>query len=219
MTALGRHQVHDERSRAYALPAVALPTKPVMHERHIPVFDQGELGCCTACAQLGMLSTGPLNLGRRFGMAEVRDFYHAETLIDDAEIPGHWPPDDTGSAGLYACKVAQARGWISGYRHAFDPTTAIGWLGKQPISIGVPWLNSMFTLGKGNLISVDRRSGVASGHQICLDGVDPTHSLVRVCNSWGTGWGDQGRAWLRYADLAWLLGQGGDAVTCTLAQH
>lgn len=214
---LGRHQVHDERSRAFALAPVALPTKTVLHDRHIPIFDQQNVGCCTACAELGMLSTGPLNLGKPFTLDDAHSFYHDETLIDDHGIPGHYPPDDTGSAGLYACKVAKARGWITGYRHAFDVTTALGWLGRQPISIGVPWLNSMFTPGKGGLIPVDRRSGMAGGHQVCVDGIDPKRNRVRIANSWGTSWGDHGRGWLTYADLAWLLGQGGDAVTVTLA--
>jgi hypothetical protein len=214
---LGRHQVHDERSRAFALKPVALPTKTVLHQRFIPIFDQSDLGCCTAAAELGMLSTGALNLGKKFTMGDVQDFYHAETMIDDAEIPGHWPPTDTGSAGIYASRVAKQRGWIASYQHAFSVTTLLGWLGRQPASIGVPWLNSMFEpSSKTALLKVDKRSGVAGGHQVCLDGIDPKTSRVRVANSWGTSWGDHGRAWLRYDDLAWLLGQGGDAVTATL---
>jgi hypothetical protein len=215
-TRLGRHQVHDERSRAFALAPVKLPTKRVLHERSIPVFDQQAVGCCTACAQLGMLSTGPLDLGKPFTIDDVHGFYHDETVADEREIPGVWPPTDTGSAGVYACKVAKARGWIVSYRHAFDVTTAIGWLGKQPISIGIPWLVSMFEPNRQHVIPVDRRSGVAGGHQVCLDGVDPARSLVRVCNSWGPSFGDHGWAWLRFADLAWLLSKGGDAVTASL---
>ena len=214
---LGRHQVHDERSRSYALAPVALPTKTVLHQRHVPIFDQGDLGSCTANAALGMISTGPLNIGKPFVEADAVALYHEETLLDDTEIPGHYPPDDTGSAGIYSCKALRNRGYIASYRHAFSLTTALGWLGKQPISIGIPWLNSMFDPAKKTaLIIVDKRSGVAGGHQVCLDGINPTTSQVRVANSWGPGWGDGGRAWLAYADLGWLLGQGGDAVTVTL---
>jgi len=215
---LGRHQVHDERSRAFALEPVALPTKTVLHERHTPIFDQGELGCCTACALLGMLSTGPLNLGKAFTLADAHRVYHDETLIDDSTIPGHWPPTDTGSAGIYSCKVAVQRAWISSYRHAFSLTAALGWLGRQPVSIGVPWMTSMFEPGRGALLKVDRRSGVEGGHQVCLDGIDPAHSRVRLANSWGSSWGDGGRAWLSYEDLGWLLNQGGDAVTAILPE-
>lgn len=214
---LGRLQIHDERSRGFALEPVALPTTPVMHTRRLPIFDQGQLGSCTANAALGMLCTGPLDMGKWWTEQDAVDFYSAETRIDDRlGIPGHYPPDDTGSCGLASMKLARSRGWIATYRHAFSVTTALGWLGKQPISIGIPWLNSMFNPGPGALTHVDRRSGVAGGHQICLDGIDPVHSRVRFANSWGTSWGDNGWAWLTYADLQWLLGQGGDAVTATL---
>lgn len=214
---LGRHVVHDDRSRAYALEPVALPTKPVLHERHNPIWDQGQVGDCTANAALGMMSTGPLNLGKAWTETDALALYHDETVVDDTMgIPGVYPPDDPGSCGLASVKVLRNRGWIVAYRHAFSVTTALGWLGRQPISIGIPWLNSMFQPGKGALLTVDRRSGVAGGHQVCVDGIDPTHSLVRVANSWGTSWGDHGWCWLGYTDLGWLLGQGGDAVTVTL---
>lgn len=214
---LGRLQVHDERSRAFALEPVALPIREVLHRRRLPIWDQGDLGSCTAHSALGMLCTGPLDIGRTWTESDAVSFYSETTAVDDAMgIVGIYPPDDTGSCGLASMKVARNRGWIIGYRHAFSLTTALGWLGVQPISVGVPWLESMFEPGRGALLTVDRRSGVAGGHQVCLDGISPAHSRVRLANSWGPGWGDGGRAWLRYADLQWLLQQGGDAVTATL---
>lgn len=214
---LGRHRVHDERSRAYALEPVALPTKPVLHERHNPIWNQGQVGSCTANAALGMMSTGPLNLGKAWTEDDALALYHDETVLDDRMgIPGVYPQDDTGSCGLASVKVLKNRGWISAYRHAFSITTALGWLGRQPISIGVPWLESMMTPGRGALLTIDRRSPVLGGHQVCLDGIDPVNSRVRLANSWGN-WGDHGWAWLSYDDLGWLLKSGGDAVTVTLA--
>jgi hypothetical protein len=214
---LGRLKVHDERSRAFALAPVALPTKTVLHNRRLPIFDQGSLGSCTANAALGMLCTGPLDIGKSWTEKDAVDFYSAETVVDDSMgIPGRYPPTDTGSCGLASMKVAQQRGWITSYRHAFSVTTLLGWLGRQPASIGIPWLESMFAPAPGTaVLRVDRRSAVAGGHQVCVDGIDPKRSMVRIANSWGD-WGDGGRAWLRYDDLAWLLKQGGDAVTATL---
>jgi hypothetical protein len=214
---LGRHQYHDDASRAFALEPVALPTVPVLHQRHVPIFDQGQLGSCTANAALGMLSTGPLWDNHPWVEADAVKLYEEETVLDDTMgIPGHYPPDDTGSCGLASCKALKNRGLITKYQHAFSVTTALGWLGRQPISIGIPWLNSMFTPDKTALIPVVRSSGVAGGHQICVDGIDPTHSRVRIANSWGASWGDHGWGWLTYADLGWLLHQGGDAVTVTI---
>lgn len=217
----GRHQVHDDRSRAYALTPVRLPTVPVMHESRAPIWDQGQIGSCTANAILGVLSAMPtlpsVLLARNVDPAkwteqDAVDLYEQETRLDDRVIPGHYPPDDTGSAGIYSCQAVKARGWIETYRHAFSLTTTLGWLGRQPVSIGIPWYESMSLPGRGAVIPVDRTSPVVGGHQVCLDGVDPHRSLVRVRNSWGTGWGDAGRAWLTYADLGYLLGRGGDAV-------
>lgn len=210
---LGRHQVHDPRSRAFALEAVRLPTRRVLHERHVDIFDQKTLGSCTANAALGLLSTGPLWDNHPWTELDAVQLYREETRLDDRAIPGHWEPDDTGSAGIYSCQALKARGLITSYRHAFSLTTALGWLGIQPISIGIPWLNSMMDPTSGGLIVVDRRSGVAGGHQVCVDGIDPKHSLVRIANSWGPSWGDRGWGWIKYDDLGWLLSKGGDVVT------
>lgn len=214
---LGRHRVHDPRSRGFALPPAALPTRTVLHERAIPIFDQGQLGSCTANAALGMISTGPLNSGRVFTEADAVSLYSEETRIDDRVIPGRYPPDDTGSAGIYSCKAMRARGYIRAYRHAFSLATTLGWLGRQPVSIGIPWLESMFYTNRTTgLVAVARRSRLAGGHQVCLDGIDPHAQLVRFANSWGPGWGRGGWGWLSFDDLGWLLGQGGDAVTVEL---
>src|SRR5206468_1945781 len=96
----------------------------------------------------------------------------------------------------------------------FTLTAALAELAARPISIGIPWLNSMFEPDPhSGVIPVDRRSGVAGGHQVCLDGVLPELRRVRVANSWGAGWGKGGWGYLSYTDLAWLLGQGGDVVS------
>lgn len=133
--------------------------------------------------------------------------------LDDAEIPGRYPPEDTGTAGLYGCKALKARGLISSYWHGFSLAAVLAELAVRPVSIGVPWMESMFyPAPRSGLLRVDRRSGVAGGHQVCLDGVTPGNRRVRLANSWGN-WGVKGWAWLGWDDLGWLLSQGGDAVS------
>jgi hypothetical protein len=122
---LGRHVVHDEASWNYALPDViaygnARLPRAVQHARVIPVLDQGEVGSCTANALLGCLGTEPfasMLRDRDYAPVDLSTFdealalavYHDETILDEREIPGVYPPDDTGSAGLYAMKVARNR--------------------------------------------------------------------------------------------------------------
>jgi uncharacterized protein YvpB len=35
-------------------------------------------------------------------------------------------------------------------------------------------------------------------HAMVVTGYDDTHSAFRIMNSWGTGWGDNGFAWIDY---------------------
>jgi len=211
---LGRHVYHDERSRRYDLATAfgaTIPNKPAdWHRDDADVLDQGNLGCCTAAAALGLLMTEPFaQPGRRFTMDDVRSVYHEETIID--HYPGKWPPTDTGSNGLAAMKALRNRGLTTGYRHAFSPATALAALAHGPVALGTVWLESMFTVRR-SLIVVDRTSSVAGGHEYVADGWDPGYRRVRITNSWGLGWGDKGRAWISYSDFVWLLAQHGDVV-------
>lgn len=213
---LGRHVLHDSRSRKYDLAYRVhpwLPKELIRWGRQGPVLDQGDLGCCTAAAALGLMMTAPFSTGQTFTIADVHDFYSAETRID--RIRGVWPPDDTGSNGLAAMKVLKARGQIVAYNHAFSPNVAIAALVRGPIAVGTLWLNSMFEPVNGH-IYLDPQSGVAGGHEYVVDGWEPKTKRVHMTNSWGAGWGKDGGATIEWEDFCWLLKQRGDAVQPTV---
>lgn len=225
---LGRHIVHDSRSWAYRLPEIVegLPVPQVVHhDSEIPVLDQGQVGSCTANALLGVLGTVPYadKLAVRgvqvsgWDEALALSVYHDETAIDDREIPGVYPPDDTGSAGIYSMQVAQARGWITSYHHAFSLSAMQHALVTGPVSLGIPWLNSMFEPHNDGTLKVDFSSGIAGGHQVAIVGYDLKHSFVELRNSWGTSWGLQGYARLPINGLSGLLRNGGDVVQPVIA--
>jgi hypothetical protein len=221
--------VHDARSWAYRLPEPSTATLPlpkvVQHAREIPVLDQGAVGSCTANALLGVLGTAPYadKLAVR-GVAVAGwdeqlalSVYHDETVLDDREIPGVYPPDDTGSAGLYSMQVAKRRRWITSYHHAFTLGAMLAALAHGPVSIGIPWLNSMFEPDSDGLLRVDFSSGIAGGHQVAVDGYDLHEGIAWLTNSWGTGWGLDGRAALPINGLSGLLRTGGDVVQPVIA--
>jgi hypothetical protein len=214
---LGRHQLHDQESRDF--PAVMLlpdrsrpPQRTVMHEQHLPPLDQGQVGSCTANAALGVLCSGIFWRGIPYTEADALALYELETRIDNHQIPGMYPPDDTGSTGLWSMKALRQKGIVHSYHHAFATRTVLQLLEYYPVSVGVPWYNSMFDPDPQHRIPTDPSSGVAGGHQVALVGIDVETKLVRVRNSWGTAWGDGGYAWLSWTDLAVLLSDGGDAV-------
>jgi hypothetical protein len=182
-----------------------------------PILDQGNVGSCTANAAFGLLMTQPFSTGQVWTEQDCLALYHEETVLDDVEIPGQYPPNDTGSAGIYAMQALKNRGLITSYLHAFSLDDALGALANGPIAVGSVWMQSMFDPDSSGTIKVNKRSGVAGGHEYVVDGYDPSRDAVRMTNSWGTSWGVNGQAWIKTADFQWLLGQQGDVVQPTVS--
>lgn len=202
---LGRHVEHDERSRQYPVVRRAVPLRSRLWRRHVPIYDQGDLGSCTAQAICGAMSTGPFR--HRFrSQRTVRSVYHAETVVDG--FPGTWPPDDTGSSGLAACKVAKARGWITAYRHAFSLDDVIQALQDGPVIAGTDWLTGMDHPDSTGLVHAT--GDVRGGHEYGLVGVDISARRLRAANSWSDQWGDRGFFTIGWDDFASLLHRDGD---------
>ena len=229
---LGRHQVPDalppERD-AFRL-AWFRPLKSASHERVAAPFDQDHcnptviqslggdpsvtaLGNCTANAALGVLMTTPFHRPEwAFTEDDAVRLYHEETVLDDSQIPGEWPPTDTGSTGPWSMLALEKRGYIKDWVHTCSLHTALRLLVAGPISIGVSWYQSMFEPDAADTIHVDEASGLAGGHQLEVLALDVEGQRVQICNSWGPDWGADGRAWLSWTDMDLLLHEGGDVV-------
>lgn len=210
---LGRHVLHDARSLDYdAAEMVASVTseKTTIHARYGEIFDQGDVGACTGMAALGLMNTEPFAGSKLFTTQDALEFYSRETALDDRQIPGRYPPEDTGSTGLWSMKQLRADGLIPGYRWAFSLTTVKKLLQVSPISLGLPWFNSMFSVDRNGFMVVQSFTGLAGGHQIEAVGVDFERQAVLLANSWGDGWGQNGFAYLRFTHLDQLLKLHGD---------
>lgn len=213
---LGRHAIPDSFDPlcdAFAIIDHFRPIKTIMHKELEPVFDQGNLGSCTANAALGCLVTEPFAAKDvDYTEEDAVKLYELETKIDDSQIPGSYPPDDTGSTGPWSMRALEQQGRIHSYLHTHRTHTALGMLQDGPISIGVTWFRSMFELDVTNTLLVYPESGVAGGHQICVVGVDVAQQRIRIRNSWGASWGDEGHCWMTWAQFNYLLEIGGDVV-------
>jgi hypothetical protein len=224
---LGRHVDHDPRSRAFAAPEpepddlAALVS--VRHQRHIPVLDQGQVSSCTANAAVGALGTSPLweahhtpGMSGRSGYADEK---LAVALYSDEQralFGQSYPPSDRGGSGLAIAKVLKASGAISGYKHAFSLNACLAALAKQPVIIGISWMNDMFNPDADGRLHPT--GPVAGGHEIVLDELDVENKRVWLTNSWGASWGVQGRAYLTWDDLGALLAQQGDCTVFEVAR-
>lgn len=218
---LGRVKEHDPRSRAFAFPAGDVSTlRSVTWARHAPVFDQGNLGSCTGNACAGALATGPLYDTLQYlsslpplDEAFAVKLYSTATQLDD--IAGAYPPDDTGSSGLAVAKAAQQAGYLSGYQHAFDFNAALTALAAGPVIVGVNWYSSFDTPTAAGELAIAADATVRGGHEFVLDTLDVEHLKVWMTNSWGTSWGQSGRAWLSFYTLKRLLSEEGDCTILT----
>jgi hypothetical protein len=203
---LKRHVAWDDASRGFALPDVApygvsLP-RAVQHVRANALL--GCLGTEPFASQLRERYRAAVDLAR-FDEALALAVYHDETILDERAIPGVYPPDDTGSAGLYAMKVAKRRGWIRAYRHGFSFSATVAALVNGPVMVGSAWLHSMFEVDRSGTVVVDRASPIDGGHEYVVDGYDLDEGVAFMTNSWGETWGDRGHAKIRLGDLRWLL--------------
>jgi len=217
---LGRHVRHDSRSLAYAYPEVDDPTtlKSIRHERYIPTLNQGNLGSCTGNAATGALGSGVFwDAGKTVLSAtdEETDEQYAVSVYSDAtkidSADGSYPPTDTGSDGISVAKILQSRGLISGYQHAFSLNATLNALAKQPVIIGVAWFSDMFNPDEDGRIHPT--GTVEGGHEVVLDELDVENQRVWIHNSWGDEWGVEGRCYLTWDDLDYLLQNQGD---CTI---
>ena len=203
--ALGRKVNHDERSRAYAVTPVSPDTLvSVRHRRRVKPYDQGNIGSCTGNAAAGVLSTAPFK--HRFGQRTAVRLYTRATQIDP--FPGTYPAEDTGSDGLSVAKAAKEKGWVSAYFHAFGLTAALTALQTTAVISGITWKTGCDNVSPEGQI---RWTGqVRGGHEIEIDEIDVERQRVWLTNSWGQGWGLDGRAWLSWNDFGLALADDGD---------
>lgn len=204
---LGRHLEHDERSKNFLAEQAAI-LYSVTHKRHHGAFDQGQLGSCTGNAATGVLDTDPWThhlLGERTAVK----VYELATTLDS--VAGAYPPDDTGSTGLAACKAMKELGYISSYGHAFGMQQALKALVMAPVMIGINWYDSMDEPTAHGELVISPDAQVRGGHEIEVNSIDINVQTIGGWNSWGPLWGPLDGAWIMsWSTFDRLLSEQGD---------
>ena len=207
---LGRQVEHDSRSWAFSAGTAAIKT--VTHKRHGKPFNQGNLGSCTGNAMAGLLMTDPFWVkGRNLTEADAVALYKEATSLDN--VPGRYPPDDTGSSGLAVMKAAVKAKYISGYAHTFSLEQLLGSLTLGPGILGINWYNSFDSPKPDGECPLGAGAKIRGGHEIEMFGIDAAKKRVWCYQSWGPTWGGRknGTFWFSWRTLGKLLGEKGDA--------
>lgn len=198
----------DERNQQFPISALLTATAPRTYVWGCDtVLDQGMEGACVGFSVSGELRARPKKV-EGITNESARALYRRAQQLDE------WPGEDyEGTSVLAGIKAAKEQGNYAEYRWAWsvdDLATAVSWHG--PAVLGIPWYSSMYTPVKVGARHWVKVSGeVVGGHAILCLGYSTEIKAFRLHNSWGTEWGDNGRAWLSKADLARLLEEDGEA--------
>lgn len=223
---LDRREHFDERSRAYPVRELLRSSqlqRPRSYTWGMPsniVLDQGREGACVGFAIAHELAARPVVVGG-VGDSFALQLYRRAQQLDP------WPGESySGTSVLAGMQAAQELGHFDEYRWAFgvdDAVLAIGYRG--PVVFGIPWYSGMYDAPNGVLrvtgelvgghaiVGVGVRVLDSSGRRpVSLAAVDRDRSTVLLLNSWGRGYGVNGRARITLRDLDVLLSNGGECV-------
>jgi hypothetical protein len=213
---LGRAVVHDPRSRAFPMAAVDTHT---WRSKTIRMYDptpnpNQTIGDCTGCDKaMEGNAAGNRVPGRVLTMANAEQIYSLATELDPWE--GSWPPLDTGSSGLAACRAAVQLKFGGEYRWDFtqDASGIVQQIMEgRTVGVGTWWYEGGFAPKprRAGGVQIEMTGKRVGGHQWRVRGYDePTDMLMGRC-WWGRSLRD---FWITRTHLAELLADDGDAVT------
>lgn len=205
---LGRIYERDERDDAHPF-ALALAPVPLTHKTWMPgaIMDQGQTSECVAFSWKGWLTASPIRQARLLDQHQ---------LYQDAQAQDGHPLPHDGSTVRAGAKVLAAQGYVAEYLWAQSVDDVRAWLlAHGPVVLGTRWYESMFSLASNGYAPIMPGARVAGGHAYLCIGYSAARDAFRCVNSWGADWGERGRFWLRYADLARLLDEDGEGCTAT----
>ena len=166
-------------------------------------LDQGPDGACVGFGTSGELAAEPnsvLNVDYTFAMG----------LYNEAKTIDEWPGEDyEGTSVLAGAKIAQRRGFYSGYLWAeneLDMARTVSNYG--PVIIGVDWYDGMMDPDKNGFLNMTGE--VVGGHCVVVIGIDYQNGYYKIRNSWGKSWGDNGEAKITRATMSKLIAANGD---------
>lgn len=170
------------------------------------VLDQGREGACVLFSQHQAANCEPKR--RTLTNSDALAAYQRVTMTD--EFKGNHMTGQSGTSLRSGAKEMKRLGIFGTYAFADDVDVLVSWvLNRGPITLGVDWYNSCARPEKdpatGALYSrVRPASGRRGGHAVAIVGASwntGAENYVVLQNSWGSGWGYNGRVRVSEAGL------------------
>jgi hypothetical protein len=208
----GRVFIPDERDNEFQMRQAIRQSS--RRRRYWPdwhwVGDQGWRPHCVGFAWVGWLEAGPIR-----HISDTMPVYNPSVLYRQAQKVDRWPGERYAGTSVRAgAKVLRKLGYIQNYywaRNLGDIIQAL--LTRGPVVVGTAWYSQMNRPTKGGIARA--RGKNLGGHAWLLTGVNRDKQLLRGRNSYGLGWGKNGRLYIPFKDMAKLLRMQGEACLAT----
>jgi hypothetical protein len=214
---LGRIHAPDDRDRQFMLPrqAEVAPTVTYKYWTAPQPLDQGATSTCVGHGWFHYLKCSPVRNIEK--IPSPYEIYDAAQLVDEWE-----GTDYDGTSVRAGAKVLKARGYLSGYRWAFDGATVVNHLlTTGPAVIGTSWTEGMMSTDEQGFVYP--RGRLVGGHCVVVIGTntkakcpDGRIGFATFLNSWSRDWGSlNGRGRIVLEDLDALIRDQGEACVAT----
>ena len=151
--------------------------------------DQGSTSQCVGYASAPYLEDAPITHPAPGPFTDPQVIYDGAQRMDGQALP------HAGTSGLAACQWMLYKELITSYYWCFSLDDIINaLLTVGPVLLGIPWYRSMDEERTSGLLRVDTNSGLRGYHEIEANGVNTTLKQIRIKNSWGQEWMNNGRA-------------------------
>jgi hypothetical protein len=200
-----RPDVRNNNFRIFAAPKLEID-KPAAKKYHHIAWqgNQGSSNACVGFTAAHLIENGPVTHGGDAPIVDPFDLYAWARELD--EFPGN---ADEGTSALGVCKAMQQRGMIGGYYWGKTLDEVLIALSKRPVMFGQAWYEGMFTPNAQGFVVPE--GSFVGYHETLLVGHNIAKRKIKVQNSWGEDWGDDGCYWLTFENFEALLADYGDA--------
>jgi hypothetical protein len=165
-------------------------------------LDQGQTGHCVGFGWSGWVDALPVE--GHYQNADGHALYYECKVIDGE------PNAENGSTVRSGALALRNRGRLAAFAFAKNTADIDAWINTNgPVVVGTTWTNDMFSPDAEGFVKPTGAS--AGGHcYVMLERVDEQDAYV-FQNSWGSGWGLDGRFKIKRADFNGLLQDSGEA--------